>query len=104
MRPAADIGQMLARAIEAQAHRQGCAVRVETMGMTRWSSATFNGARHRLRLAAPAGDKVGNWLAGLAEHEFALRGHLVADVAIHAINRRPAEIDAELEILTLEDR
>lgn len=58
--------------------------RIEELVSTPWCSATFAGARHRLSVrfegsnANPAAD---SFLDGLEEREFALRGHLVADIA-----------------------
>lgn len=58
---------------------------------TQWASATFSGMRHVLRVRFNGSEAVvrGEWLAAiLPEHEFRMRGHLVADVAIAQIHRR----------------
>ena len=47
------------------------------------ASATFVGARHRLTLSG-SGVAFDAWVAGLAEANLPLRGHLVADVAVVA--------------------
>ena len=74
-----------------------------------WASATFAGMRHRLRLSF-AGDKGverGEWLAQiLAEHEFDLPGHIVADAAVierHARREGTPALTLTIEILTVED-
>jgi hypothetical protein len=41
-----------------------------------WASATFTGARHCLTCAT------GPYLAGIEDAEFALAGHIVADLAV----------------------
>lgn len=104
MRAAMDLGTVLARAIEGSARAAGCRVEAQTVGATRWASATFNGARYQLRLASPAGAAFDRWLAGLPERDFAIRGHLVADLATQAVRREAEAVEADLEILTLEDR
>ena len=52
---------------------------------TDWQSLTFMGERHeiRLRIAGPDSHAVGLRLAeGLADAEFAIPGHIVADIAV----------------------
>jgi hypothetical protein len=67
-----------------------------------WSSATFNGARHRIRLAvpAPAADWLGEQLGSI---EFAIPGHIVADIML--TRRRTADplTEVEIEALTIEE-
>lgn len=58
---------------------------------TAWASATFSGMRHvmRLRFDGPQAVETAQWLARiLPEHEFAISGHLVADIAITQTHRR----------------
>ena len=47
-----DPGTALVRALEANARRAGCPVRMTASDWTRWASATFTGARHDLTLEA----------------------------------------------------
>lgn len=75
---------------------------------TAWASATFSGMRHvmRVRLDGTQGLETGRWLASiLPEHEFAIAGHLVADIAITRTHRRdegkPA-MTLVIEALTVE--
>jgi hypothetical protein len=104
MKRGPDIDTILARAIEAAARRQGCVVKTIAADSTRWASATFNGARHHLTLAALPSPRLNDWLSALPDAEFNLRGHLVADLATRRISHRPDLVDIGLEILTLEER
>ena len=52
---------------------------------TCWASATFTGMRHllRLRFSGAAAVQAGEHLAAaLADHEFRIAGHIVADIAL----------------------
>jgi 3,4-dihydroxy-2-butanone 4-phosphate synthase len=77
---------------------------------TRWASATFTGARHQaeLRMTGEDAHEKANALAeSLPEAEFALAGHIVADLTIEglALEREGEEEVALLRIaaLTVED-
>ena len=73
-----------------------------------WVSIAFSGARHRLAMhlrgpgAAAAADA---FLDGLADREFALRGHILADIASVGDIRdeRGEDVRLTLEALTVED-
>jgi hypothetical protein len=67
-----------------------------------WASATFAGARHRLEIRLPARSAAA-FEEGLAEAEFSLRGHLLADIAISARKAAGEEMLLELEALTIEE-
>lgn len=62
-----------------------------------WSSATFEGARHRVAVAVDDANALALWLAGLPELELPMRGHYCADVAATASGGT-----AMLELLVLE--
>lgn len=94
-----DSATLLTRALE----RQCPGIKVTDARSTRWASATFSGARHRISLAASPSAAVDAWLAGLPEIEFDLRGHLVADIAISSVHRLAAETLVEVEALTVEE-
>ncbi len=72
-----------------------------------WASVTFSGARHTLvlRFAGAEGCAAGEaFVAALADHEFTLRGQLVADAAVtavvHDLLPEPCMVvDAELLLL-----
>lgn len=98
-----DTAVLVARAVQTMAQRQGCPVSVIANSSTRWASATFTGARHLLSLTAQPGAALDDWLANLADDDFTLRGHLVADVAISAVTRQPDAVAIDLDVLTLEE-
>lgn len=94
-----DAATQLARALE----RTGPGVLVVTSTATPWASVTFSGARHRLTLDARATPGLDRWLADLHEAEFALRGHLVADLAVTGIELSDGRAAVTIEVLTVED-
>ena len=98
----ADAGTQLERALVRSAADAGIALAMVAATATPWASVTFTGARHRFTLAAARSTSLDAWLAGLAEAEFRLRGHLVADLVVAGTHTgEPAEIT--LEALTVED-
>jgi hypothetical protein len=99
-----DVHTQLERALIAQAKRRGIEATIEAGSMVRWASATFSGARHELALSAPPSSRLEQWLADLPEAEFALAGHLVADLSVEAVQRTPLQVTASLEALTVEER
>lgn len=98
-----DPGAQLERALVRSAADAGIVLALVARAATPWASVTFAGARHRLTLAAFPSQLLDRWLAELPDAEFALRGHLVADLALvsRVQSGEPAEI--VLEILTVED-
>lgn len=69
---------------------------------TAWASATFSGARHRYVLdlgASGAADA----LADLADVEFDLPGHIVADILVSERQRSSDIHRVTIEALTVED-
>lgn len=68
-----------------------------------WASATFAGARHRLEFAAADPVRADAFAAAIGQREFALPGHLVADIAVAARTTTPAGIALTIEALTVED-
>lgn len=74
-----------------------------------WASITFSGARHALVLRFAGSDAVSdgeNFVATLPEHEFRLRGKLVADASILRVDQEmlPAPLmEVECEILVLDE-
>ncbi len=99
-----DIGTALARAILANAERNGVQIEPTRHDWTRWASATFTGARHELGFTAAASARLDGWLAGLAEAELPIRGHLVADLHVAGATRDAEKVIFDLEALTVEDR
>ena len=72
-----------------------------------WQSLTFTGERHEigLRLPAPhAAEALARLGDGLAEAEWTLQGHVVADILIVATETLDdGSISVDLEALTLSD-
>lgn len=99
-----DAGILLERALLASAAAAGCPVVITKSSSTRWASATFTGARHRLTLTASASPALDAWLASLPEAEFALGEHLVADAVIEGTRRDGTVLTAVVEVLTVETR
>ncbi len=99
-----DAATQLERALVAVAASAGCPVAIVTSDWTRWSSATFTGARHALTLTTGASPLLDCWLAGLSEAEFALRGYLVADLNVTRMTRDGSVVTIALEALTVEER
>ena len=103
MRRGPDATTLVERALLADARACGAAIVVVEAEARRWASATFAGARHRFTIAAAAQDASLRWLSALAEAEFRLRGHLVADIAVTAQTRDAAGWTATIEVLTVEE-
>ena len=75
---------------------------------TDWQSLTFIGERHRLGFRIPAPDAGAIALRitdGIEDAEFAIPGHIVADVAIIAPPHQADDgsVNFELEALTIEE-
>ncbi len=73
-----------------------------------WESITFRGSRHTIevRFKGAAGIDAGErFIAALPEHEFRIRGQLVADCAVVETEHRFAaqEMTVTAEFLLLED-
>lgn len=99
-----DAATRLERALIRAAAAAGIDAAVIAADSTRWASATFTGARHQLRLSAPHSGALDAWLAGLSEHEFNLRTHLVADLIVIGTRRVSDAMEIEIEVLTVEER
>ncbi|HYD13071.1 MAG TPA: hypothetical protein VEC11_09505 [Allosphingosinicella sp.] len=99
-------GAELQRALRAGFGALGAAVTIQVASRP-WASITFAGERHRLTLRLPgpgAQAAVDSFLAGLEEREFALRGHILADIEAAGIEREAdGQIRLTLEALTVEE-
>lgn len=97
--------ELLADALLALAERKGSITRHEDKS---WASITFAGSRHRVELvfegeeAVEAGEC---FIAFLPEHEFTIRGQLVADAAVVEADSvaHPPRLAVTCEILLLEE-
>lgn len=82
---------------------------VLTHSETPWASVTFSGTRHRIELAFEGTEAVEAgecFIALLPEHEFAVPGQLVADVAVIEADHRLApepRLTIVAELLLLEE-
>lgn len=84
-------------------------IAVDLLERTEWASVTFTGARHRLRLVLDGDGAVGaaaDFLAAMNDLDLPVPGHIVADLALLAEERRDGGAYAclDLEALTIEDR
>jgi hypothetical protein len=101
----ADATTALLRAVQAPLEAAGQFV-LEDVRSRAWASVTFSGARHELafRLEGEAAEAAAaRFVAGLEAAEFPLRGHILADIALVAEERRPGCARLRLEALTVED-
>ena len=98
-----DAGTLLVRAIRAQAAATGVVVAVRSIADRPWASATFIGTRHEVALDAQPAALRDRWIAGLAEAEWTIRGHLVADVVIDRVVDTDRDAAILISILTIED-
>ena len=97
--------ELLAAALVALGENRGRIVSHSEKG---WASITFAGTRHRVQMvfagteAVEAGEC---FIAFLPEHEFAIRGHLVADAAVVEVEStvEPPRLSVICEILLLEE-
>lgn len=75
---------------------------------TSWSSLTFDGERHRISLRIPAPDAertLALLIRDLGDADFAISGHIVADIAVAGppAIQHDGSILLELEALTVAD-
>ena len=96
-----DMAMLLMRAIDADARRAGCAVTLARATSTRWSSATFAGARHELAIEGVDSPALDAWLAALPEAELPVRAQLVADLVVKGVTREAGVATVAIEALTV---
>ena len=100
-------GTELRRALRLFFASLGAPVTFDAMASRPWASITFSGERHRLALCLPgpgAQAAVDAFLDGLEDREFALRGHILADIEAAGIQRdADGQLRLTLEALTVED-
>ncbi|HVQ08644.1 MAG TPA: hypothetical protein VMS43_09435 [Allosphingosinicella sp.] len=100
-------GDSLKRALRAYFVYLGAAVAIESLASRPWASVTFSGARHRLALCIPgpgAAAAADAFLDGLAERDFALAGHVLADIALVDRCEEDEQVRLVLEALTVKER
>lgn len=98
-----DATARLERRLVEHARRAGVAVTIVSHASTRWASVTFVGARHRVGMRLARSEAAYGWIAGLPEAELPLPGHLVADLVLVERSDEADQIDATIEVLTVED-
>jgi hypothetical protein len=82
--------------------------RVDELTSRNWASVTFSGARHQVSFSLEgegAGAAADAFVAELPDAEYALRGHILADVALAGDERSAAgdRVKLRIEALTVED-
>lgn len=87
----------LLRALRRSAGEADCAVELTHVDETAWATATFTGARHRVR-ATGEPHALAGWLAMLPEADLPVRDHFVASCAATV-----AGGEATIELLVLEE-
>lgn len=98
----------LLRALLARIPQERDRILLTEQSSTDWQSLTFVGERHefRFRVHGPAARNVFDLLtAGLAEAEFSIPGHVVADIAVESapIHEPDGSISFTIEALTIEE-
>ena len=86
----------------------GGTFRIDELSSRSWASVTFSGARHQVAFTlsgAGAGAAADAFLEGMAEAEFDLRGHILADIALSGEERDAdgERVQLRLEALTVEE-
>lgn len=90
-----DSERALITALAAAALAAHITLSINAMRALPWESATFSGARHVLDVALTGeAGRIEAWLAGLAEAEFVLAHHIVADLVVAARGTEGATIEA----------
>jgi hypothetical protein len=80
---------------------------LEEIRSRRWTSVTFQGARHEIvfRLEGEGAEEAAKGFLGrLDARNFVLRDHLLADVSLIEEERRPGFARIRLDALTVEER
>lgn len=96
----------LKRAIAVAFVGRGRVLAFEALRSRPWASITFSGERHvlGLRLRGPdARRAMDAFLDGLSEREFALRGHILIDIAARERSDEADCVRLTLEALTVEE-
>lgn len=99
-------GDELKRVLRVNLVKLGAAVAIESHASRSWASITFSGERHRLALCLPgpgAAAAADAFLDGLAERDFALRGHVLADIVLADRSDEDEQVRLILEALTVEE-
>jgi hypothetical protein len=98
-----DVATRLLRALHAGAAASGTAFEVTETVSRPWASATFSGEQHHLVIQADPIPGFRSWLAALPDAELPLRGHILADLAIDAVEQVGSRLRVTIAALTLID-
>ncbi|RMB52383.1 hypothetical protein C8J44_3415 [Sphingomonas sp. PP-CE-3A-406] len=98
-----DAGTLLIRVLRGHAAAAGLTMHVESIACMPWASATFVGTLHRLTIAAMPVPGLRDWIDGLPEAAFAMRGHIVADLVVDRIESLGDREHVTIAVLTLID-
>ncbi|MGU3391960.1 hypothetical protein [Sphingomonas sp. M1A8_2b] len=98
-----DAGTLLIRALRGQARPASVTMHVESIACTPWASATFVGTQHRLTIATDPVPGLREWIDGLPDATFAIRGYLVADLVVDSIETIGGREHVTIAVLTLID-
>jgi hypothetical protein len=93
------------RLLTALLDRTGPDSDVEDSRITAWASATFIGARHTVILMLNGEEKAARaqvLRTALPEAEFAIPGHIVADLSVDGVEDESGAVRLTLSILTIE--
>ncbi|WP_037512746.1 hypothetical protein ACNFJ7_07500 [Sphingomonas sp. HT-1] len=97
-----DLGTRMERVLQKAAYAAGCPLTILTAKWVRWSSASFDGARHLLTIELDETAASAAWLDALPEADLPIPGHLVADLVIASRSTSGGRITAAVEVLTVE--
>ena len=98
-----DAGTLLIRALRSLASAANVPIRVEAIACTPWASATFVGTQHRLTIVVDPVPGLRDRIDALPDTEFAMRGHIVADLAVDHIETIDDREHVTIAVLTLID-
>ena len=98
-----DAGTLLIRGLRGHAGAAGVTMNVATIACTPWASATFVGTQHQLTILADPVPGLRDWIDGLPEAEFAMRGHIVADLTVDRVETIGDREHVMIAVLTLID-
>ena len=98
-----DAGTLLIRALRNNALSAGVTMHVATIACTPWASATFVGTQHQLTILADPVPGLRDWIDGLPDAEFAMRGHIVADLTVDRSETIGDRKHVAIAVLTLID-
>jgi len=105
--PLSPAAALLLRSLVARAGLAHHRIFISKFRSVDWQSLTFTGERHEIGLRLPgpdAQDALARLRDGLAEAEWDLNGHVVADILIVAAqSSSDGSIEVDLEALTLSD-